>query len=81
MHAYLEYIQHVVVADETFFGTVIRNTEYCTKHHNQNFLHLQFDEWESELPAGERDPQKVRISAVSFNCCIISLCELTCLIS
>jgi hypothetical protein len=55
---YLEYVEHVVVADETFFGTVLRNTEYCTKHHNRNFLHLQFDRWESDLPAGQRDERK-----------------------
>lgn len=55
---FLIYIQHVVVADETFFGTVLRNTEFCHKHHNRNWLHLQFDRWESELPAGKRDDRK-----------------------
>jgi hypothetical protein len=44
---YLKYIQHVIVADETFFGTVLRHTTFCKKHHNRNFLHLQFDRWES----------------------------------
>lgn len=55
---YLEYTKHVVVADETFFGTVLRNTAFCTKHHNRNFLHLQFDRWESDLPAEHRDERK-----------------------
>lgn len=55
---YLRYIEHVVVADETFFGTVLRHTEFCHHHHNTNFLHLQFDRWESELPATARDPRK-----------------------
>ena len=58
VHDYLEYAQHVVVADETFFGTVVRNTHFCTKHHNRNFLHLQFDRWESDLPAKHRDERK-----------------------
>ena len=40
---YLKYIEHVVVADEAFFGTVIRNTHFCATLHNDNFLHLQFD--------------------------------------
>ena len=40
---YLEYAEHIVVADEHFFGTILRNTEFCMKHHNSNFLHLQFD--------------------------------------
>ena len=40
---YLKYIKHVVVADESFFGTVIRNTYFCATLHNDNFLHLQFD--------------------------------------
>ena len=53
VHEYLEYVQHVVVADETFFGTVLRNTEYCTKHHNWHYLHLQFDRWESDLAEGK----------------------------
>ena len=58
LHDYLDYVEHVVVADETFFGTVLRNTAFCKKHHNRNFLHLQFDRWESELPAGKRDERK-----------------------
>ena len=40
---YLDYIEHVVVADEAFFGTVIRNTHFCSTLHNDNLLHLQFD--------------------------------------
>lgn len=55
---FLEYAQHVVVADETFFGTVLRNTEFCTTHSNRNLLHMQFDKWESELPHGKRDERK-----------------------
>lgn len=55
---YLRYIEHVVVADETFFGTVLRHTKFCHKHHNTNFLHLQFDRWESELPVAARDRRK-----------------------
>ena len=58
VEAYLKYVEHVVVADESFFGTVLRHTVYCKKHHNSNFLHLQFDRWESELPAGKRDERK-----------------------
>ena len=55
---YLRYVEHVVVADETFFGTVLRHTKFCHAHHNQNFLHLQFDRWESTMPVEERDPRK-----------------------
>lgn len=55
---YLRYAEHVVVADENFFGTVLRHTQFCHKHHNQNFLHLQFDRWESELPESKRDGRK-----------------------
>lgn len=55
---FLDYIEHVVVADETFFGTVLRHTSFCLKHHNRNFLHLQFDRWESDLPQEQRDEQK-----------------------
>ncbi|KAL7531217.1 hypothetical protein ACHAXR_007947 [Thalassiosira sp. AJA248-18] len=54
---YLTYIQHVVVADEAFFGTVLRNTFFCATLHNDNFLHLQFDRWENEAD-GARDQRK-----------------------
>ena len=43
VHDYLHYIEHVVVADESFFGTVLRNTEFCLRHHNFNLLHYSFD--------------------------------------
>ena len=55
---FARYAEHVVVADETFFGTVLRNTRFCSKHHNSNFLHLQFDRWESDLPVELRDQRK-----------------------
>lgn len=69
VHAFLEYVEHVVVADETFFGTVLRNTHYCTKHHNRNFLHLQFDRWESDLPAEHRDERKCMMTDPDRKCC------------
>lgn len=54
----LEYMEHVVVADESFFGTLLRHTKpFCYAHHNDNFLHLQFDRWENEVKA-ERDERK-----------------------
>lgn len=31
LRQYWDYIQHVVVADESFFGTVLRNTQFCNK--------------------------------------------------
>ena len=31
LRQYLEYIEHAVVADENFFGTVLRNTRFCNK--------------------------------------------------
>lgn len=58
LHQFLEYIQHVVVADESFFGTVLRHTPFCNKHHNWNFLHLQFDQWENERELKLRDERK-----------------------
>lgn len=58
VHQFLEYAEHVVVADETFFGTVLRNTPFCHKHHNDNFLHVQFDRWENEIKEAQRDERK-----------------------
>jgi hypothetical protein len=40
---YIEYSKHVIIADEAFFSTILRNSKFCTMHHNSNFLHLQFD--------------------------------------
>jgi len=58
VHDLLEYAEHVVVADESFFGTALRHSKFCGKHHNANFLHVQFDRWENELDDGSRDPRK-----------------------
>jgi hypothetical protein len=58
LQQYLDYIEHVVVADESFFGTVLRHTHFCNKHHNWNFLHLQFDQWENERNLAMRDERK-----------------------
>ena len=46
---FLDYLKHVVVADEAYFGTVLRNTAFCTTHHNWNFLHLLFDRYVEQL--------------------------------
>ena len=37
-----------MVADENFFVTVLKNSPFCGKHVNKNFLHVQFDQWEHE---------------------------------
>lgn len=58
MRQYLDYISKAVVADENFFGTVLRNTRFCNKHHNWNFLHLMFDQWENEQNLELRDQRK-----------------------
>uniref|UniRef100_A0A7S4EKK1 protein xylosyltransferase n=1 Tax=Pseudo-nitzschia australis TaxID=44445 RepID=A0A7S4EKK1_9STRA len=58
LRQYLDYIEHAVVADENFFGTVLRNTRFCNKHHNWNFLHLMFDQWENEQDLSKRDQRK-----------------------
>ena len=55
---FLPYAEHMVVADETFFGTVLRHTKYCHYHHNFNYLHVQFDRWENELEDDVADVRK-----------------------
>lgn len=55
---YIQYAKHFIVADEGFFSTVLRHSRFCTKHHNRNFLHLQFDRWESDLEGIDRDERK-----------------------
>jgi hypothetical protein len=55
---FIEYFTHVVVADEHFFSTILRNSPYCTKHVNRNFNYFQFGRWESEVNPDERDQRK-----------------------
>jgi len=43
---YKVYAQHLVVADENYFQTVLTNSPMCESHVNENFHHIQFDEWE-----------------------------------
>lgn len=58
VHDFLEYAEHMVVADEQFFGTVLRHTEFCHKHQNSNFLFLEFGKWEDSKEVEARDPRK-----------------------
>ena len=58
VHQFLPYAQHVVVSDEHFFGTILRNTEFCLTHVNRNYLHMEFDTWESDVPPSQRDARK-----------------------
>ena len=54
---YREYGQYTMVADENYFVTVMKNSPFCNKHHNRNYLHVQFDQWENQK-AGGPDPGK-----------------------
>ena len=38
---YIEYAKHIMVPDEGFFTTVLRHSEFCSKHHNNNLLYLE----------------------------------------
>ena len=60
VHEYSQYIEHIIVADEQFFGTILRHTEFCHKHHNTNFLFLEFGEWENFMhnDTNARDARK-----------------------
>ncbi|KAJ8602834.1 hypothetical protein CTAYLR_002629 [Chrysophaeum taylorii] len=53
---YERYGVFTMVADENFFVTVLKNSPFCAKHENDNFLHVQFDRWENEKPqaAGQK---------------------------
>ena len=42
------YARHVMVADENFFVTVLKNSPMCHTHENTNFLHVQFDQYEHQ---------------------------------
>lgn len=42
---YMDYAEHYIIADEGFFNSILRNSRFCTKHENRNFLHLHFDRY------------------------------------
>jgi len=60
VYDYLQYIEHAVVADEQFFGTILRHSSFCHKHENKNFLFLEFGEWENFMhnDTSTRDTRK-----------------------
>ncbi len=58
LHEYIQYARHTMVADEHFFGTILKHTEFCTTHHNDNFLFVTFDRWESDWMLESRDQEK-----------------------
>uniref|UniRef100_A0A7S2AW29 protein xylosyltransferase n=1 Tax=Octactis speculum TaxID=3111310 RepID=A0A7S2AW29_9STRA len=49
---YRVYGKHTMVADENYFVTVLRNSEFCHTHENTNFAQVQFDEWEHDKANG-----------------------------
>ena len=49
------YAQHIMVADEHYFPTLLRNSPYCADIVNQNLNYLVFGEWESKLRASEAE--------------------------
>lgn len=53
------YARRVVVADETFFTTMIKNSPYCDDIEETNHLFLLFDRWENEKNT-ERDSRDSR---------------------
>ena len=40
---YIKYAERVATSDEIFFASVLKNSQFCTKHHNSHFLHHYFD--------------------------------------
>lgn len=56
---YQSYAQHVVVADENYFSTLVSNSPYCGDIVRRKNLFLLFDKWENELSeAKSRDIRK-----------------------
>lgn len=56
---YQSYAEHVVVADENYFSTLVSNSPYCADITRKKNLFLLFDKWENELSeAKSRDIRK-----------------------
>ena len=62
---YAQYATHIMVADENFFSTVLKNSAFCHTHENQNMVHVQFDQWEHEKPTHQAG------SSASANKCLM----------
>lgn len=56
--AFIEYSQHTVVADETYFATMWRSSPYCDAQSASLILYANFGQWESERIKEKRDPSK-----------------------
>ncbi len=50
---YIEYAQHIIVADEHYFATMLLNSPYCQDVVKKNHVLLLFDKWENELKTGK----------------------------
>ena len=49
--SYIDYAQHIVVADENYFATLFKNSPYCRDQGTMNLLFVLFDKWENERAA------------------------------
>ncbi|KAL7572055.1 hypothetical protein ACA910_001705 [Epithemia clementina (nom. ined.)] len=58
VYEFIDYASHVVVSDETFFGTILKNTEFCVTLYNRNFNFLKFGRWENDVSTENRDKRK-----------------------
>ena len=45
---YIEYAQHIVVADEQYFATMLMNSPYCEDMMNRDLNYLIFTDWNVE---------------------------------
>ncbi|CAN0074699.1 unnamed protein product, partial [Scytosiphon promiscuus] len=55
---YREYSKHIVVADENFLPTVIKNSPFCGNLVSSNLVHVQFDRYEHTLDREDRRADK-----------------------
>eukprot|EP00903_Cladosiphon_okamuranus_P012640 g11825.t1 len=51
---YREYAKHIVVADENFLPTLIKNSPLCANLVASNLVHVQFDRYEHTLDREDR---------------------------
>ncbi|CAM9872008.1 unnamed protein product, partial [Pylaiella littoralis] len=55
---YSEYAKHIVVADENFLPTMIKNSPLCANLVTSNQVHVQFDRYEHTLDREDRRMDK-----------------------
>ena len=55
---YTKYVQYVVVADENYFVTMVKNSPFCQDIIKHKYVYIKFDKWEQHLSKEKGIPKR-----------------------